>query len=148
MSPEELRSHRMKHEMSRAELARLLGVTVHTIASYETGKQPIPPMLELAMASVLPMVNPTRVCRATARDELGRTASASGATLRNAIDNACQRLRTDWKRYPHVVHCHHLGGNAYAVRMGRHLPNGDVVVSPAAYRVEIEWLDHISRQQF
>ena len=49
MSGEELRAWRIKHDLSQAELAELLGVGQNTISQWELEKRKIPPYLSLLL---------------------------------------------------------------------------------------------------
>ena len=49
MSGEELRAWRIKHDLSQAELAELLGVKQSTISGWELNKRKIPPFLFLSL---------------------------------------------------------------------------------------------------
>ena len=50
MSGEELRAWRIKHDLSQAELAELLGVKQSAISRWETGKHSIPPYLHIILS--------------------------------------------------------------------------------------------------
>ena len=45
MSGEELRKWRLKHDLSQAELAELLGVAQQTVSRWESGSRKIPPYM-------------------------------------------------------------------------------------------------------
>jgi len=49
MSGEELRAWRIKHDLSQAELAELLGVKQSAISRWETEKHAIPPYLHIVL---------------------------------------------------------------------------------------------------
>ena len=49
MSGEELRAWRIKHDLSQAELAELLGVTQKAISQWELEQRKIPPYLSLVL---------------------------------------------------------------------------------------------------
>ncbi len=50
MTGEELRAWRIKHDLSQAELAELLGVKQSAISRWETGKHSIPPYLHIVLS--------------------------------------------------------------------------------------------------
>ena len=87
LTPAEVKAWRAHWRISQGQLARLLGVTIRTVAHLEAGTSPTPPYLDLALETLARREAADMLQRAAAAGPLEtrpRTAPTSASPLRTA----------------------------------------------------------------
>lgn len=83
MTPQQLKSLRASKSLNQEELAAELGVSVHTVRSWEQGKNPIPAYIEKLLLKEVDLNAPIDLIQ-----EIGDIAEATGLSFRETLSTS------------------------------------------------------------
>lgn len=149
MKAHEIKAIRERAMLSRAEFARLLGVTYHTVAKWERGEATPAPYLEPALITLIPGPLYSSMVNATIRsiDNPEKFATHRGTSAHNAILGGIRKLsRNAVRRWPALIKAEPLEPFVWKVYSGKVDANRMVTMGPA-YIVTLEYRDWRRAQQ-